>query len=352
MKKYLFCTAFCALLALNGADWRKAATLHCDFEGPLPAGVKAEGQLKSVPGISGKGLRFNRGAWNSIYFFTQQSETSAVGICPGLSVRRANSTSFSACGKGEVTLTIRSGAKTETRLFKVDSADWKFFNTVFAVPEELGTVTLQGKNARIKEVQVTAGWSLPACYVTPGKVIPGCFLTVDPAKGFLDLDKGAFALWIKTPYLNDKAVMDHIGIFGIDHALKPIKRHPDQQIGCVTAWNGRNLSAYRMSEVQQKSSSVSIPLNELGFKADEWHHILVNWERKGNTLAIELILDGGKIKLRNTRPYLKDKKMTRITVGYSDYAHLNGDADDLAFFNRPLTLKEAKELFEAKGNWK
>ena len=70
------------------------------------------------------------------------------------------------------------------------------------------------------------------------------------------------------------------------------------------------------------------------------------------TAAIELILDGGKIKLRNTKPYGKDKKMTRITVGYSDYAALNGDADELAFFNRPLTLKEAKELFEAKGNWK
>ena len=351
MKKYIFCAALFALCVLNGADWRKAALLHCDFEGALPDGVTASGQLKSVPGISGKGLRLNRGAWNSIYFFTQNTETSAIGVCPGLSVARPNSASFAACGKGEVTLTIRSGAKTETRTFKVDSADWKFFNTVFTVPEELGTVTFQGKNARFKEAQVTAGWSFPACYVVPGKVSPGCFLTVDPAKAAIDLDKGAFALWIKTPYLSDKAVMDHIGIFGIDHALKPIKRHPDNQIGCVTAWNGRNLTAYRLS-AEGKSSGITIPLNELRFKAGEWHHILVNWERKGNNLTLELILDGGKIKLRNTKPYGKDKKMTRITVGYSDYAHLNGDADDLAFFNRPLTLKEAKELFEAKGNWK
>lgn len=351
MKKYIFCAALCALCVLNGADWRKAALLHYDFEGPLPAGIKAEGQPKSVPGLSGKGLRLTRGAWNSIYFFRQNSETLAIGVCPGLSVARPNSASFSACGKGEVTLTIRSGAKTETRSFKVDSSDWKFFNTVFTVPEELGTVTFQGKNVRIKETQVTAGWSFPACYTAPGKVIPGGFLTVDPAKVPLNLDKGAFALWIKTPYLDDRAVMDHIGIFGIDHALKPIKRHPDNQIGCVTAWNGRNLTAYRLS-AEGNSSGLTIPLNELRFKADEWHHILVNWERKGNTLTIELILDGGKIKLRNTKPYGKDKKMTRITVGYSDYAALNGDADELAFFNRPLTLKEAKELFEAKGNWK
>lgn len=352
MKKYIFCAALCALPLLHGADWRKAAALHCDFEGALPAGVKAEGQIQSVPGISGKGVRLTRGAWNSIYVFRQNSENLAVGVCPGLSVARPNSASFSACGKGEVTLIIRSGAKTEKRSFKVDSSDWKFFNTVFTVPEELGTVTFQGKNVRIKEAQVTAGWSFPARYTLPGKLLPGGFLTVDPVQAALDLDKGAFALWIKTPYLDDRAVMDHIGIFGIDHALKPIKRHPDNQIGCVTAWNGRYLTAYRLSEEKGKTAGLTIPLNELRFKADEWHHIIVNWERKGNTLTIGLILDGGKIKLSNTRPYGKDKKMTRITVGYSDYAALNGDADDLAFFNRPLTLKEAQELFNAKGNWK
>ena len=354
MKKVFFVFALSGVFSLCGSSsWKSAVTLRCTFEDQLPQGVKAVGEFRSVPGISGKGARFNRAGWNNIYYFAvKPSAAGAVAVCPALSVVRGNSVSFSARGRGKMVLTLRSGAKTEKRTIKVDSKEWRFYNTVFTAPENLGTVVFKAEMIQWKEPQVTSGWELPAVYAPFRKVVPGCYLEIDPAKKYLDLDRGAFALWIKTPYLNSKAAMDHIGIFGIDHALKPVKLHPDQQIFCMTAWNGRNFSAYRMAETGKGNCSVTLPLTEFEFKKDEWHHILFNWERKGKELFIELYVDGGKIKLHTSCPYGKDKSVKRITAGYSDYAHLNGDADDLVIFKRPLTPQEAKELYNARGNWK
>ena len=353
MRKILLLLFSAGAFTLGGSSWKAAATLRCTFEDLLPEGVKAVGQFHSVPGISGKGARFNRAAWNNIYYFAEKpTPAGAVAVCPALSVVRGNSVSFSARGKGEMLLTFRSGRKTEERRIKVDSADWKFYNTVFTAPEKLGTVVFKCSGIEWKEPQVTSGWQYPAAYAPFRKVVPGCYLEIDPAKGFLDLDKGAFAIWVKTPYVNSTAAMDHIGFFGIDHALKAIKRHPDEQILCMTAWNGRNLTAYRLDASGQKGCNVLLPLKEFEFKKDEWHHYLLNWERRGSELRLELYVDGGKIKLHNSRPYAKDKSIKRITIGYSDYAHLNGDADDAVFFKRPLTPQEVRELYNAKGNWK
>ena len=353
MKKTLLFLSLAGTLALGASSWRDAVTLRCDFEGKLPDGVTAVGEFRSVPGISGKGARFNRSGWNNIYHFgVAPTPEGAVAVCPALSVVRGNSVAFSAKGKGEMLLTFRSGTKVEKRTVKVDSPDWKFYNTVFTAPENLGTVVYKPVNIEWKEPQVTSGWEFPAVYAPFRKVVPGCYLEIDPAKNFLDLDKGAFAMWVKTPYVNSKVSMDHIGFFGIDHALNPIKRHPDQQIFCMTAWNGRHLTAYRLPASGKAACNVILPLTEFEFKADEWHHYLVNWERKGNDLRLELYVDGGRIKLHNTRPYGKDKSIKRITAGYSDYANLNGDADDLVLFSRPLAPQEIKELFNAKGNWK
>ena len=347
--------AFCGLLAAvcGAAEWGKAVTLRCDFDSPLPAGVRLVGPRRECPGISGKGLTLNRAAWNSIYTFAEEPGSSgAVGVCPHLSTARGNGVSFAARGKGRMVLTLRSGAKTETRSVAVDSGTWKRYDALFTVPEELATVTFRPENIEWKEPQVSAGWSFPANHAPVRKLLPGTFLEIDPAKGYVNLDRGAFSLWVKTPYLNSKAVMDHIGIFGLDHAEKPLKRHPDQQIGCMTAWNGRLLSAYRMAAERKGSNNLSIPLSELDFSGDSWHHLVLNWQRSGGDLTLELYIDGGKVVLRGTKPYGPDKKLRRITVGYSDYAHLNGDADELVLFSRPLTAGEVGELFRAKGSWK
>lgn|GEM_PF-5562190 len=352
-ERFLF-AAFCGLLPLlcSGADWQKAVTLHWDFEGPPPPGVKLTGPRRECKGISGQGLTLNRAAWNSIYHFAgEPGPAGAVAVCPRLSVVRGNGVSFSARGRGRMVLTVRSGAKTENRSVAVDSGEWKRYDELFTVPEELATVTFKPEGIEWKEPQVSGGWSFPATYAPVRKLVPGTFLEIDPARGYVDLDRGAFSLWFKTPYLSPKAVMDHIGIFGLDHAEKPLKRHPDQQIGCVTAWNGGRLAAYRMAAEGKGSNSLAVPLSELNFSGDSWHHLVLNWERSGGNLTLELYIDG-KAALRSTKPYGADKKLWRITVGYSDYAHLNGDADELVFFNRPLTADEAGQLFRAKGNWK
>lgn len=352
--RFLF-AAFCGLLPLlcSGADWKKAVTLRCDFDSPLPPGVKLTGPRRECPGVSGKGLTLNRAAWNSIYHFAgEPGPAGAVAVCPHLSTVRGNGVSFSARGRGGMVLTLRSGAKTETRHVAVDSGAWKRYDELFTVPEELATVTFKPEGIEWKEPQVSGGWSFPAAYAPVRKIVPGTFIEIDPAKGFVDLDRGAFSLWIKTPYLDPKAVMDHIGIFGLDHAEKPLKRHPDQQIGCVTAWNGGRLAAYRMAAEGKGSNSLAVPLSELNFSGDSWHHLVLNWERSGENLTLEFYIDGGKVALRGTKPYGADRKLWRITVGYSDYAHLNGDADELVFFNRPLTADEVSLLFRAGGNWK
>ena len=355
MPKRILSAVFCGLLAAAscGEEWKNAVTLRWDFEGPLPSGVKLTGPRRECRGVSGKGLTLNRAAWNSIYRYAEAPGPSgAVAVCPHLSTVRGNGVSFSARGKGRMELTLRSGAKTQVRSVAVDSGEWKRYDELFSGPEELATITFKAEGIEWKEPQVSGGWSFPATYAPVGKVVPGTFIEIDPAKGYVNLDRGAFSLWIKTPYLNPKAVMDHIGIFGLDHAEKPVKRHPDQQIGCVTAWNGGRLAAYRMAAEGKGSNNISIPLSELKFSGGSWHHLVLNWERSGGNLTLELYIDGGKVALRGTKPYGADKKLWRITVGYSDYAHLNGDADELVFFSRPLTADEASLLFQAKGNWK
>lgn len=353
MKKSFFALLFSGACALCAAPWSSAVTLRCTFDEALPDGVKAVGTFRTATGISGKGAVLNRGGWNSIYYWLEApTAAGAVGVCPSLSVVRGNGVSFDARGKGKMELTLRSGGRVEKRTVAVASKEWKKYYAVFNVPEELATVSFKCDQIEMQNPQVSGGWAYPACDVPVNKVIPGCYLEVDPAKKYLNLDKGAFAIWVKTPYLNSKAAMDHIGIFGIDHALKPIKRHPDQQILCMTAWNGRHFSAYRMAEGGQGNCRVTLPLSELEFTGDRWHHIVLNWERQGKEMNLEVYFDGGKIKLHNKRPYGKDKSMLRITLGHSDYASLNGIADDVVIFNRPLTPAEVQGLFNAKGNWK
>ena len=67
MRKILLLLFSAGAFTLGGSSWKAAATLRCTFEDLLPEGVKAVGQFRSVPGISGKGARFNRAAWNNIY---------------------------------------------------------------------------------------------------------------------------------------------------------------------------------------------------------------------------------------------------------------------------------------------
>ena len=93
-----------------------------------------------------------------------------------------------------------------------------------------------------------------------------------------------------------------------------------------------------------------IKMKAVGFKTDEWHHVVLNWKNfdtgKADALA-ELYIDGKRIGRIEDRPIAMDWNLDKVGI----YVAVNylGLLDELAIFGRPLTEAEVGELFREPG---
>jgi hypothetical protein len=71
------------------------------------------------------------------------------------------------------------------------------------------------------------------------------------------------------------------------------------------------------------------------------------WEVKDGKALISLNIDDGKTKLTKEQPFGPLKKPEIINVGYVSGAYLNGEMDDFAIFNRPLTDAEVSAIYKS-----
>jgi hypothetical protein len=91
-------------------------------------------------------------------------------------------------------------------------------------------------------------------------------------------------------------------------------------------------------------------LKDVGFKAGDWHHIVLSWDRFNTGKADgthTLYVDGKKIGALKTYPVAMDWDPEQSRVYFA--VNLIGLLDELAVFGRPLTADEAALLHDKPG---
>jgi formylglycine-generating enzyme required for sulfatase activity len=91
-------------------------------------------------------------------------------------------------------------------------------------------------------------------------------------------------------------------------------------------------------------------LKDVGFKAGEWHHIVLTWDRfntgqKDGTHT--LYVDGKKIGTLKDYPIAMDWDIDQARIYFA--VNFIGLLDELAVFNRPLTAEEVTLLHQKPG---
>jgi Concanavalin A-like lectin/glucanases superfamily len=103
-----------------------------------------------------------------------------------------------------------------------------------------------------------------------------------------------------------------------------------------------------MSEDDADAPMVRVPA--VGFKAGEWHHVVINWRNfdtgKADARAT-LFIDGKQIGEVKDRAIAMNWEIERVGI----YVAVNfiGLLDEFAVFNRPLTLDEVARLHRELG---
>lgn len=88
-------------------------------------------------------------------------------------------------------------------------------------------------------------------------------------------------------------------------------------------------------------------LKDVPFRAGEWHHIVLSWDRfnTGQKNATHTLwIDGKKIGDLNGHALAMDWDLDRTRIYFA--VNLVGLLDELAVFNRPLTAEEVTLLFQ------
>jgi hypothetical protein len=196
----------------------------------------------------------------------------------------------------------------------------------------------------------------------------GCLEVVDlparngrlyfPAKGKVVHRKdaawgGAFSVWVntdpnkqlKTPFCDPVLItqrgLNNGSIFIHFNDAKP----RDLQAGTYPS-----IPAGQEPVPEEDPKAPLTRLKKVGFKAGEWHHIALCWDRfnTGKTDGTHtLYVDGKKIDdLKNYEIGMDwDLEQTRIYFA----VNLVGLLDELAVFNRPLTAEEVALLYNKPG---
>jgi len=107
------------------------------------------------------------------------------------------------------------------------------------------------------------------------------------------------------------------------------------------------LNAY-IIDAENRIVSIGENLNNISVdNSVEWHLLVFTWEVKDGKALISLNIDDGKTKLTKEQPFGALKKPEIINVGYVAGAYLNGEMDDFAIFNRPLTDAEVSAIYKS-----
>jgi len=350
MRKSLISALFLFLAALHGAELK----FLLDGETRKVPGVKYfSSSIRQVPGRFGKALLIERRTVNSfapadavlsegVKFGGKTNHlvlpANAFAALPLTTIRpgSANTLSFLYRGEGKITVTFN---RKELASFQAGPEYRE--GAVAVVPEDdAGTLRIRAeKAAELDKVMFDKGIGCANTYHAPGKMRNVDVINVDPA--LYSPEKGAISCWIKAPWLRpDAKFATGIALCAVQGASAKARKPM-----FISVWS--NGLGFHVPGVAGKSVSVSCGLAELPESPDNWYHFVFNWERKGKNMDLSLIVNGEKVFSKSGVAPAPGPNGA-FGIGYVNGAYLNGILDDFGLFAAPLSLGEAKRIYQAK----
>lgn len=218
-----------------------------------------------------------------------------------------------------------------------------------------GTITLAVNGAVvIDNAQFDRGVSYFNSFSQP-LVMRGVDICNIPANGkYFNPEKGSVCCWLKVPWFDKSLYGEMMALISVQNAEQKKAKWGDHvilSISCipntVKGDKSGTLNAY-IIDAENRIVSIGENLNNISVDTSaEWHLLVFSWEVKDGKALISLNIDDGKTKLTKEQPFGPLKKQEIINVGYVSGAYLNGEMDDFAIFNRPLTDAEVSAIYKS-----
>lgn len=265
-----------------------------------------------------------------------------------------NALSFRCSGNGKLIVKTRSAGQEKQVAEWTVSPQERSGLAVLDFNGSEGVAVLEASGQlKLNEIMLDAGIGYPVSYVAPGQQRPCDGLRLDHADRYFDLRQGSFICWLNAPWLQKETCGGATSFLNI--LSSPAVRKYNSDNIALGVWNSMPrtpgeksyLAVMMKDETGRGGGGVTAPESEL-FDPAPWRHVVLNWQYADGKMTVELILDGGRKRFKNTAGYVPGPKPLYGHIGLVyDQVALNGLIDEIAVFSRTLTEDEIKTIYSS-----
>lgn len=335
--------------------------LSCDDMTPPVPGCRIQSSIRLRPGKFGKSFLIERRTENSASpgetilgngavlqgtdnILTLPPNGFAALPFPQIKPGSENCLSFLYKGSGRITVELDSGNE-KTTLAELTASGQERHAAITVIPKgDSATLRIRSDQPVVlRQLMFDRDIPFANTYQPPGQIRNVDWIVIPPQ--LFDRRSGAFACWIKAPWLNKSSTVSRIGLLSVRWAKTTKGKVGTNHLKWISLWNGKIYDANRGKD---SSAQPSFQLKDLEQKnADAWHHFVFNWNYADGILKAEILVDGKLADSKTTRCILNPEPIDFI-VGYAVGYYLNGQMDDIALFKRPLTGEEVRKIVSAE----
>lgn len=349
MKKWSIAFFAAFLCAVHGAELR----FFLDPGNPKAQGVKYFSRsIRQVPGHIGKGLLIERRTVNAFdpanvilsdgarLSGKENTLTLPPNGCAALPLtvirpKSANTLSFLYKGEGKITVSFeRKNIASFT-----GTKDFRKAEVIVIPNDDYGTLRIRAeKGAVLSSVMFDTGIGFANNYHAPGTRRNVDRIDIDP--GLFDSLSGAVSCWLKAPWLRKDAK------YATGSALIDVKPVAGKRgLLYIGAWN--NGIYFYLANRKGKNASCVFQLRELPESRSGWYHFVFNWKVVKGFMEQSVIVNGQKC-FKSKTVFSDPGKAKLFILGYVNGAYLNGSLCDFGLFSAPLSMDEARKIFNSK----
>ena len=224
----------------------------------------------------------------------------------------------------------------------------------FIANSEEGTLRIYVKGSiLIDDAQLDKGVTFFNSYCPPLKRRGVDQIILPPDGHYYNEESGSLNCWVKGPWVQPGLIATTSALFGVHNESKENKWGSTSVmfISCIPKpYFGAEDGALHFITIDAKRRVAGLSESNLAklppLAEDEWRMFSFTWDYRDGNMHQVLFLDGKKLFGKDV-PFGPLKKPSEITIGHSGGAYLNGCLDDIAIYNRPLSEKEIKMIYNS-----